>query len=71
MRTKHPLTRAGHGQPAHASADGGVLSLLSDLLLGDSSWTMAEVQRLVAVRDLAQLGRWRAAGLDDGGAGGR
>jgi hypothetical protein len=26
------------------------------------------VQRLVAVRELAELGRWRAAGLDDEGA---
>lgn len=47
--------------------DRGVLSLLSEVLIGDSTWTMAEVQRLVAVRDLAELGRWRAAGLDDAG----
>jgi len=26
---------------------------------------MAEVQRLVVVRDLADLGRWRVGGLDD------
>jgi hypothetical protein len=32
---------------------------------------MAEVQRLVAVRDLAELGRWRATGLDDAGTNGR
>jgi hypothetical protein len=29
---------------------------------------MAEVRRLVVVRDLAELGRWRASGLDDEGA---
>jgi hypothetical protein len=49
-------------------ADGSVLALLSELLIGDSTWTMAQVQRLVAVRDLAELGRWRAGGLDDDGA---
>jgi hypothetical protein len=26
---------------------------------------MAEVQRVVVVRDLADLGRWRVTGLDD------
>ena len=44
-----------------------MLSLLAELLLGDNAWTMAEVQRLVAVRDLAEQGRWRATGLDDAG----
>jgi hypothetical protein len=67
-RAKNPMTRAGHGRPVNAAAEGAVLSLLSELLIGDSAWSMAEVQRLVAVRDLAELGRWRAAGLDDDGA---
>jgi hypothetical protein len=28
---------------------------------------MAEVQRLIAIREFAELGRWRDAGLDDEG----
>jgi hypothetical protein len=45
--------------------------LLAELLIGDSEWTIAEVQRLVAIRDLAELGRWRVTGLDDAGTSGR
>jgi hypothetical protein len=71
MRAASPSSRADHRRPETTSADEAVLSLLSELLLGDSSWTMDEVQRLVAVRDLAELGRWRAAGLDDAGTSGR
>lgn len=64
-RAPSPTSRADQRQPASGSAEGPVLSLLSELLLGDSEWTTAEVQRLIAVRDLAELGRWRVAGLDD------
>lgn len=39
--------------------------LLSEVLIGDSAWTMAEVQRLISMREVAELGRWRVAGLDD------
>jgi hypothetical protein len=70
VRATSPSTRADHRRPETSSPDGAVLSLLSELLIGDSAWTMAEVQRLVAVRDLAELGRWRAAGLDDVGTSG-
>ena len=55
----------GDRSPATTSPEGAVLSFLSDVLVGDATWTMAEVQRLVVVRDLADLGRWRVAGLDD------
>ena len=71
MRAASPPSRADHRRPETSSADGAVLSLLSEILIGDSAWTMAEVQRLVAVRDLAELGRWRAAGLDDAGTSAR
>jgi hypothetical protein len=47
--------------------EGAVLSLLSEILIGDTAWTLAEVQRLVTVRDLAELGRWRSGHLDDEG----
>jgi hypothetical protein len=52
-------------RPGSTAADGAVISFLSDVLTGDSTWTMGEVQRVVVVRDLAKLGRWRASGLDD------
>jgi hypothetical protein len=45
--------------------DGGTLALLSDVLIGDSEWTIAEVRRLIRMRELADRGRWRANGLDD------
>jgi hypothetical protein len=67
MRATSPTTRTDHRRPRGEAAEGAVLSFLFELLIGESAWTMAEVQRLVAVRDLAQLGRWRAAGLDDEG----
>jgi hypothetical protein len=70
-RVPSPPKRAEYPRPEKASADGAVLSLLSELLVGDSVWTMAEVQRLVSMRDLAELGRWRVAGLDDDGASAR
>ena len=67
MGATNGLTRADHGRPLSASADAAVLRLLSDLLIEDSVWTMAEVQRLVSMRDLAELGRWRVSELDDAG----
>jgi hypothetical protein len=44
-----------------------VISFLSELLIGDSIWTMAEVQRLIAVRDIVELGRRPSAELDGHG----
>ena len=65
MRAPSPPSRPDQRRPAGGSAESAALSLLSELLIGDSEWTIAEVQRLIAVRDLAELGRWRVAGLDD------
>ncbi|MEA2544779.1 MAG: hypothetical protein QOI09_52 [Chloroflexota bacterium] len=67
-RATKSATRADPRPPGREAGEGAILSLLSELLIGDSAWTMAEVRRLVVVRDLAELGRWRASGLDDGGA---
>jgi hypothetical protein len=39
---------------------------LSEILIGDSAWTVDEVQRLISMRESAELGQWRRAGLDDG-----
>ena len=68
MRATGAPSHAHDRGPESASTEAAVLSLLTELLIGDSAWTMAEVQRLVAVRDRAVLGRWRAARFDDDGA---
>ncbi len=70
MRAQSPLTDANR-LPAGAPAQDPVLSLLSELLIGERAWTMAEVKRLLVVRDLAQLGQWTSSGLDDDGGGAR
>ena len=67
-RTTRRPRSTDHRRPVAGSGDGAILSFLSEVLIGDNAWTLAEVQRLVAVRELAELGRWRAAGLDDEGA---
>jgi len=67
-RDTSSLTRPDRRRPASASGDGAVLALLSEVLIGDSAWTMTEVQRLISMREVAELGRWRVAGLDDEGA---
>lgn len=55
---RSPATRQG-------ADDGAVLDLLSEILIGDGAWTLAEVERLISLRESAELGRWRNAGLDD------
>lgn len=47
------------------AADGAALALLSEVLIGDSPWTMGEVRGLIWLRELAERGRWSADGLDD------
>jgi hypothetical protein len=64
-RDTSSLTRPDRRRPANASSDGAVLALLAEVLIGDSAWSMAEVQRLISMREVAELGRWRVAGLDD------
>lgn len=49
-------------------ADEGALALLSDVLIGDSHWTMTELRRLISMRELSERGRWRLGALDDDGA---
>ena len=64
MRDANPLGRARR-PPASPAADEAALALLSEILVGDSAWTMAEVQQLVSMREAAELGRWRVAEPDD------
>lgn len=58
--------RSAGPRPPGTSTDGAILAFLSEVLIGDSAWTMPEVRRLIAMRELAELGRWRAGSLDDG-----
>jgi hypothetical protein len=54
-----------HLPPANRVAEETALAFLSDVLAGDRAWTAAEVRRLVAMREAAELGHWRDTGLDD------
>lgn len=60
--------RIDRPRAASPAADEAALALLSEILVGERDWTMAEVQHLIAMRESADLGRWRVAGLDDDGA---
>jgi len=64
-RATGPHTHPDRRPPARPAAEEAALALLSDILVGDSAWTMDEVQRLISMREVAELGRWRVAGLDD------
>ena len=66
-RASSPPTRRDHRRLASAPVDAAALALLSEILVGDSAWTMAEVQRLISMREVAELGRWRVDGPDDEG----
>jgi hypothetical protein len=50
--------------PASPATDEAALLFLSDILIGDRDWTLAEVRRLISLRDAARRGRRRAAGSD-------
>jgi len=54
--------------PASPADEAAALAFLSEILIGDGAWTMAEVRRLISMRESAGLGRWRAAEPDDDGA---
>ena len=58
-------SRTDRRSPASPAAEEAALAFLSEILVGDHAWTTAEVQRLVAMRESAELGRWRDTGLDD------
>lgn len=60
-----PPIRSAHRRAPTASADGAILALLSDVLIGERAWTMTEVRRLIAMRELAELGRWRDGSPED------
>ncbi len=57
MRAATPLRRAVRRPPALPATEEAALAFLSDILVGDSAWTMDEVQRLISMREVAELGR--------------
>ena len=65
MRAASQLRRADRRRPASPAAEEAALAFLSEILTGDGTWTMAEVERLISMRESAELGRWRVAGPDD------
>ena len=64
LRAAGPPTRT-RLPPLSPAADDAALALLFDVLVGDSAWTMAEVGRLISMRESADLGRRLVAGLDE------
>jgi hypothetical protein len=68
VRAARRLDRTDRLRPASPATDEAALAFLSEILVGDREWTVAEVRRLISMRESAELGRWRAG--PDGGAGG-
>ena len=62
------LGRTDRLRPTSPVADQVALAFLSEILIGDRVWTMAEVRHLISMREAAEFGRWRVAGPDDDGA---
>jgi hypothetical protein len=60
------LRHTDRRSPGSPAAEEAALAFLSEILIGDRAWTMAEVQRLISMREAAELGRWRVAEPDDG-----
>jgi hypothetical protein len=50
-----------------AADDAAVITFLSDVLVGDATWTLGEVQRLVAFRDQTGSGQNGEAEYEDQG----
>jgi hypothetical protein len=65
-RAASQLSCIGRRPPASPAEEAAALAFLSEILIGDSAWSMAEVRHLISMRESAGLGRWRAAEPDDG-----
>jgi hypothetical protein len=56
-RPASQLARTDRLRPASPAEDGAALAFLADILVGDRDWTIAEVRRLISLREAAELGR--------------
>jgi hypothetical protein len=45
--------------------EAAALDFLADILVGDTTWSVREVQDLLALHTLVGLGRWHVAGLHE------
>ena len=61
-RIRTRLTTAPRDVPR---TDAAAIDFLADVLVGDTSWRLNEVQNLLALHTLVPVGRWHAAGLDE------
>jgi hypothetical protein len=50
------VDRADRRQPAIAAEDVAALAFLSDILVGEATWSLAEVRRLISIRESAARG---------------
>jgi hypothetical protein len=57
LRPASQLGRPERARPASPAEDGAALAFLADILVGDRDWTIAEVRRLISLREAAELGR--------------
>ena len=60
LRPPRPASRLARTDPLgppNPAEDGAALAFLADILVGDRDWTIAEVRRLISLREAAELGR--------------
>ena len=58
LRQASPLAHIDRLAPARPAGDGAALAFLAEILVGDPDWTLAEVRRLISLREVAaELGR--------------
>ena len=67
MHAASQLNRTDRRPPPGPPAEEAALALLSDILIGERAWTLPEVQRLISMREAAELGRWRVVESHDDG----
>jgi hypothetical protein len=68
MHTARQPSRTSRRPPTSPAAEETALAFLSEILIGDRAWTIAEVRRMISMRESAELGRWSVTGSDDEGA---
>jgi hypothetical protein len=46
-------------------SEAAAAAFLTDVLVGETPWSVREVQNLLALHTMVAIGRWHAQGLDD------